>query len=701
MRLIQLAADTSEGSELDLHPMITVVSGLTDAAHDRIVRAFRALPNAGDPGCTGLLEAHGVLMDLSSEALAMLDMSNDLDIVITQADLIDPASEGELPVDTVTNVDVEDFLSRTSPGRYPQLDAAREGQHGAREALDILLEATARAKKDRDEAASRHRRAVAALNAASGDGDADFQVGLSLVPDFEEVDDRTHQLELEIERLEDEIARAERGIEELSTIDTRPIQVLVDAIRNPMPVEYVASDRGIELADEFASLQMQVAALEDELEAQGNGPATAMQRLEEARAEVVAAERAMAKPSLLPEDIEELEAAHEEVLDAEAKASGTRRRSGQKRLEEALAAQQAVLDRVGFPTWSAYVMGANLMSIDPLAEQRVERANANLAMAEAEWTRISSMIESDPEHSRLLDQLEGVYVEAFDLLGGDDGREDLETALRELKVPKREVTTEELVDALLYQLELVGLDLGGQNVGVDYAVVVAEAFLAEAVEIEAREVELLTQIESARDAIAAIQTEIAADAADDDAITDLTAIEQANDADRSDENHLAELEEAVMIAAEDLADATEMFEAREALVDAATQVEAVAKSKLIRIATELAESERGIRDSLAEADQAPVSKNAGDDEEDRVDYRLLARLAAQRSVSFAGSVPLVLDDALAGMPEEQILDVLRQLDRMSEAVQIVLLTSDPTITSWVDQIGFDRAAVVTAPAAFG
>ena len=46
------------------------------------------------------------------------------------------------------------------------------------------------------------------------------------------------------------------------------------------------------------------------------------------------------------------------------------------------------------------------------------------------------------------------------MLGGDDEQADLENALRAVRVPKAEVTQDELVDALAYQLELVGLQLG-------------------------------------------------------------------------------------------------------------------------------------------------------------------------------------------------------------------------------------------------
>jgi hypothetical protein len=44
--------------------------------------------------------------------------------------------------------------------------------------------------------------------------------------------------------------------------------------------------------------------------------------------------------------------------------------------------------------------------------------------------------------------------------------------------------------------------------------------------------------------------------------------------------------------------------------------------------------------------------------------------------------------------------VLQRLERMSESVQIVYLTDDPTVRSWAESVGFNRAAVVHAPAGF-
>lgn len=714
MRLIQLNPNGTEESALDFHPVITIVNGLGPSGREMVLHAVEAIPRGADPGCGGLVEAHGIMLDLTVETLAMLDLNQDIQVLVRGTDLpVGLGASGQPISGATTRMSVEQFLDTTPPGVHPELDAARAGQLDAREALSILQGAVDRSRQDHREAMARRERAVVALEDAQRawaavaakqqqEDDADTE---ALTFNAREVAERRAELEPRIEELRAELARIDRGLAELSAIDTRPVQVLLDALRNPTPVEYVSSDRAAELADEFVRLQRAVNELEQKLEDQGRGPASAMQRLEDARAELAAAERAMAKPELSPEDVAELEAVHEAVLEAEQKASGFGRRGG-KRLDEALEKQQAVLDRVGFPTWSAYVMGAGLLAIDPVAEQRLEKARFEVEAAEAHWAQISAAIEADPEHSRLLDELEAVYLEAFDLLEGEEP-DDVETALRELKVPKREVTTEELVDALAYQLELVGLDLG-DNPSEDRTIVVAEAFLEETATITQRVEELRAERTEAEHELAAAEHELSTlpevdvDALDDETIdlTDATFEARGWSAGGPTEEDLEQLELEVDAAREEEQDAADALEAREALVDAAVQVEAVATSRLMRIAAELAEQTAGPPPSSDPGFDVHPSDEDADAEQEAIEFYLLNRLASLRNISYAGSVPLVVDDALAGVDPEEVRQLLSRLERIAEAVQVIYLTDDETVTAWALSAGFERAAVVDAPPAF-
>jgi hypothetical protein len=714
MRLLQLQLDGAETDALDFHPMMTIVSGLDPAMRARLIAAVCALPAATDPGVAGLIESHGVLFDLTVENLQLMGLGLDLDPLIRRGDLpgADPADGDASPVAALT---AEQFLATAPEGRHPELDAARRKQRSSRETLSILRDAAERARREHADAAAALRRATVALDEASG-ASASASDASSLLDDvlFDPPPDEPveavsrPELEARVEDLTARLAHIEQGLAELSGLDTRPIEVLVDAIRNPPPAEMVPSERAGALADEFHGLQTQVDELEAELESQGRGTASALAALESARIELAAAERAMAKPNLSPTDVAELEAAHEAMLEAEGKSSGRFSRGGSKRLDEAAAAQQVILDRVGFPTWSAYVMGAGLLGIDPIAEERLERARIDFEAAESHWAQVAADIEQDPTHRALLDRLEAVYLEAFDVLGGDDEQADLERALRSVMVPKAEVSQDELVDALAYQLELVGLDLGSAQ-GVDRVTMAAEAFLSEVSvlsqrigELNGERDEAQVELADANHALAAFDEAEAAAAAQP--TIDLT--DGADDEPAASEPDLDALTAELERANEDEAIYADQLEARLALVDAATQVEAVASSRVMRVATQLAAAEaelpaapgeppRPASDPDFEVD--PAEDGSGPE---ALEFYLLARLAAQRAVSFSGSVPLVIDDALAGQEPALVHSLLDKLERMSEAVQVIYLSDEPAVSAWAEGVGIQRAAVVALPHQF-
>jgi CMP-2-keto-3-deoxyoctulosonic acid synthetase len=69
----------------------------------------------------------------------------------------------------------------------------------------------------------------------------------------------------------------------------------------------------------------------------------------------------------------------------------------------------------------------------------------------------------------------------------------------------------------------------------------------------------------------------------------------------------------------------------------------------------------------------------------------MSRVAAQRSVSYAGSVPLVLDDVLADVTGQDLVHLLSRLERMSTAVQVIVLSEDEAVSGWAESVGADRA----------
>ncbi|MCB1262924.1 MAG: hypothetical protein KDB33_21360, partial [Acidimicrobiales bacterium] len=166
------------------------------------------------------------------------------------------------------------------------------------------------------------------------------------------------------------------------------------------------------------------------------------------------------------------------------------------------------------------------------------------------------------------------------------------------------------------------------------------------------------------------------------------------------EERIAELTEELAKAVEDEAEYREWVESREALVDAALQVETVAAGRLRHIAADLLGAETAIDEPAAAPAEPTPDEPAGPDL-DAIEFYVLGRQAALRDLSFAGSVPLVIDDALLGLDADALGAVLDKVDELADTVQVIYLSDDAAVADWAARVGFARAAVVQAPAGFG
>ena len=219
-------------------------------------------------------------------------------------------------------------------------------------------------------------------------------------------------------------------------------------------------------------------------------------RLDAARRELALAEVETKPRTLTNDDIRELESAHEALLEAERKATGRLGGNRAKRqLEVAVATQQAVLDRLGFPTWSAFVMGDRMLDSTKDAKLRVQHLHAEVERLERKWAEVSGVLDADAEFRATLDQIDIVYGEARELVGDVD---DLETALRELRIdPGRTTSTgEEALARLVAELAAVGIEYDDGAMLEDLCGY-AEEWVADATAIDAHRLELERNIEEA------------------------------------------------------------------------------------------------------------------------------------------------------------------------------------------------------------
>jgi uncharacterized protein YhaN len=264
-----------------------------------------------------------------------------------------------------------------------------------------------------------------------------------------------------------------------------------------------------------------------------------------------------------------------------------------------------------------------------------------------------------------------------------------------LQEPKREVTQAELVEALVYQLELVGLELP-PTAGPDLVIVASEAFVEEASAVEGRTAELRDQKTTAEAELSVARVQL-----DELMEMELPDEDEPEPVEEVPEIDLEPLEEAVNNAFEEVVEYTEWVESREALVDAALTVETVATSRLFKLANELLDGIEADATTTAASPGNGAPVRTGPPSHDDVVSFFAHRFDAQRRVSYAGSLPLVINDALHDLDTSDTRDVLSDLQALSESVQVVYLSDDPTIVGWAEDAGFQRAAVVPAPLGFG
>ena len=836
MRLLQLA--TAPQRLIDLHPNLTVVAGLDDADRKRLSETITGLARGTAPGTAGLLEAHGVLFDLSDEMVEVLEVvAPDLRPVVTASDLPtvgrDPRARERVAAERAlvelegrwAAADAE--IRRLQTVHAKALDAlerarrnAHEADAGAAERIRLIDELTAdldaldehrrrllerqaalgpeaeqaMARRLEVEAATadvrtRHQELALRCSELAGQLDeARLALDPSSVPEAEEAAADLADVEAEVaaERAEaaaddpstgppatERLASVQERIEEIEKrlaafgpAERREVESALAALRaRDSDTELVPSPHALAMADQLAELDADLAATSGIGTTSGD-LAAGRARLEAAREAHLAAEQAVRRPELDRELVHQLENAHAEVLEALDKADG--RFAGgraQRRVDAARAVEHALLDELGFGSYSDYMMGYSLQTVEPEKEATLDAARAELSAAEDAWAILQAETEAELARAERVERRRLLLDEARTVLGRAASPSTVVEELRELRVPA--TLPPELVEALERALDAAGLAVGGEDLPREELVLLADAWLGEAADAEARERELRSEhqrlVEERVEALAAVEAEAAraADLADarsaeeervarlaaaaaaaeaagarrrahleaDVEVTRLTAAlagaaeeerlaaEAAAEAGRAAAEataladglaaELATLAEDLRALDADEAGANEHLQSLTALetatredlardVGAAGAILATAEEEL-RAATQAAQAVLAEQDEL-EARLAVLRDGAepvaAGEVAEEIEWYLLARLAAQRAACLGGSLPILLDDALEGLDEEQVTHVLGRLERMADAVQVIVVSDDPLAASWATAAGDDRAALV-------
>lgn len=709
MRILRL--DLDDGEELDLHPYLTVLGGLSPDAHRRVVERLVRLARGDGAGIGGLVEADQVLSEVSAEALAGLRLPADLDVVV-RADQLPGAGSAPV-VAAVAEVDAElAAASREVASLTAQLDEARREVDDfavtAHDAAVATVEAT-------------EQRARARLAAAGGSADPLAAQRAELEEARRSAAERESELDAErlalLEMLE-ELEAATAELAELrpadATTEAPPAVVVpapevvaavesaVAAVRQgPPEAPLVESPEAVELADRIAEHGRRHDALEQDLRSEGLDVVGLQEQLLQARTAAADAEVAARPKVISPEDDAEIERLHDIVVE-QGERRGSRRggKGAEAAYGEASEALDELLERVGYPTYAAYVMGRIAPAVDIDARRRLDELTVRVGELEGMLDQAESVLERDARVLMLRAERDQLWAAARDVLGLLP--DDVEAALRRHRVPGE--AGHPALEELRRLLDGLGVDRHGDT---EPAVLgAAEAFLADAAfAAEARDrAEALSAPSADEPPAVVLERRVAGlHRRASEADVALAAREASQEAALA---RIADLEGALARAASELAgpeadtDAAiahdpEVRAAREQLARTAARLErhrsAVARADQLLISLRAArEAERADRPGAAAAPAAPTA----DRDPDVVAGYLLDRAAALRQVCPSGSVPLILDDAFRHLPAEQVGTLAAALDGVAREVQIFYVGDHPAMASWALSRGLDVAAVV-------
>ena len=411
-----------------------------------------------------------------------------------------------------------------------------------------------------------------------------------------------------------------------------------------------------------------------------------------------------------PEDLDRLEAARKEVADAE-QAWERLRKAADRELDRATAIEeqrQLLLD-------AREVLGQRV-SLDgaiealravrvPLTPPEIVAANLQASLAAAGIAVEDEPIDADDLVALADATISEVEQSARRRREAEDELQRVETQIDDLRA--RVAQAEAEVAARRAAGIVDPLESAQERTEVALARVMRDEEAAADVEALARQLEVATRAEDdavsrRNDAEAAL-----ADArrASEDADARLTVAEselaeavrllnQATQELRRLEAASAHEELARVVAA--VADREDQLSAAQAEVDRIRAELADIGDERSALEGDIAELER-VLDEAGIVYTDPLRAPVDDDDPgtEDIEWYLLARIARQRGISYAGSVPLLLDDALRDLHPIELESLLGRIERMSDAVQVIVLSDADPVARWAQSAPAERVALVS------
>ncbi len=737
MKLVRLdtkktnPAKDEVGVDVVIHPQMTVVLGAAGDLRDALIDAIAGIPR-GIAAAAGEIDVGGVREDLNAESLARLGLSTDLDVVVRAGDLprhddlFDERTAARRAA-TVARDDARRALLRAEAAaqeaRQRQAETSErlnelraggskaapvaESAAAARAEASMRLETTSAERIGLDEQIERLRDEQRAASSAR----AEARRAVAEASRSERAPDGSNRGGLEGQRKD-----LQRRIAALAGQDPAPALACVERVERARSNEPAPVHAALAFADTWRDLHQQLADLE---RSESDEQREARSRVDAARRAAVDAERDLRVSALPADAVAALEAAHSAVLDALAKTSA--RFSGARarlRLEELRTEERLALERLGFSRYADYMLSSSSRGVGAGKRAVLQSARVRVAEAEAEWQALGGDESRDARRAELLEQRAALAPRIALLLGHEPQEASVEQELRALRAAPS--AGDPALAELRSVLSDVGVEVGDEVLGEEELVDLLRAWLDENARLGEHRMMLEADLRAIDDQL--VGGGARAEPDDDERVR--VPVEQAErdladaerrcaevvatieDAERRTA-HLHQQEEAARDQVAEL-DASGMSEERAlALVaDTAERLErtreevAAADAEAERLRSELAEADDRLSGLIASQDAETAAAETAPPEEreeliEDIEWYLLARLAAQRAVGDAGSVPLVLDDTFRDLDVAEAVRVMESMERMSGAVQVIAVSDDRALSFWAEALGEERAGVIS------
>ena len=705
MRLVRIDRIAPGGATLDLHPRMTVLQDAPPELRRRLVEVFRSFSDDAAPGHGGTLEVSGVRLTLDRATLDQLQLDPHIDAVLRfDAEHPDPAA--------------------AAPGPSTEWTAGDPavGRPSAAE-LRSQLRAVAARRTQLAERMEEHRsdldpHATTAVDVCVGQIEAMESRRSILRADWER--ERARRAEARDELLARRAA-VHSWIERAERIDPTPVQAAADALARAVEPPSELDPVAVQLADRLEGLLTEARELAARRATLQLHEREASQRLDEAVEAARSAERAMRTAVVDPEVVARLEQVRDEIFSVGDRSSRLGSSRNKRRVSELRAEEAVLLDRLGYDTYSAYVMGIPSLRAEMERISLVDSAQTRSERIEAEVEQLRADLPDRSDVDRAANELSSTLVESLSYLGdpralslstSSDDPDDVEqlaelvyATTEELRHRRVAATAEDSpqVVAAVDRLRRVLIDAasdGPDASGPGAAETIPVGpFPNRAMPTTSTELlEVAAEWFRWHDRVVRVLGPTRARLAQLD--VELAALESSGEP-SPDMVRWAELEAELDAALDRLTIAEERVRVHE-----------VASASI----AELREQELSVRDeertllaAIAEADRpaaatpppyrpgsqqpAPATATATDGGPPPVApamvssgtgtgtaaWQVVSRLAEQRSVSFAGSVPVLVD----GLPSDrgEARAVAERLQAMSDLIQVVLLvgSSDPAV----------------------